>query len=655
MRSRWFTALTLSVIATVLSSGPTLAATTTPSPGPTSPTAGSDPKPGASPNPSTATIPKATGSPSPAASTPAAKTTTTPPTSSDKLRAEEEYWTAERMAAAVPVDDARGRGTVGGPAGPNNTTLSDAPSGTPTGTYFDGMPMVGTFFYQENQIGNANTSCTGSVVRSAGKSMVLTAGHCADGMKKPTSHAIFVPQYRHGTAARAQPHGIFPVKAKGVYIDPRYEHNSKGAVSDLDFAFALVEPNAKGQVEDVTGALTFTPVSTYEHNVTVVGYPSNSSVNKNHKALRCAVPTSRLGGFRQMQMLCNGFYSGVSGGPWIKDYDAAKRTGKLIGNTGGYYGGGNDANDSWVTYSPIYGKDAQDLYDDANTGRDSDRLPPRPTYQGSADSPLLPGLGGLWKHAKQMASGDFTGSGRSSLLVTWTDGEVTLFPGDGNGGFLPERQLAAPNAGWKPVATITAGDFTGSNQFDLMVRWDDGRMTLHGDVGSNGLDSVTEMAPSGSIWSHATQIAAGRFNATTYVTDLMVRWSDGELSLFTNVGAGAMGQEYKLKDPNSTWKDATLLTSGQFSGNQKWDLMVRWSSGALNNYVGTTTGGLGGEQPIHGPDKTWTHSVLMTTGQYTGDGLTNDLIIRWTDGETTMYKDTRTNSLGTERMLVPPA
>lgn len=116
-----------------------------------------------------------------------------------------------------------------------------------------------------------------------------------------------------------------------------------------------------------------------------------------------------------------------------------------------------------------------------------------------------------------------------------------------------------------------------------------------------------------------------------------------------------MGQEYKLKDPNSTWKDATLLTAGQYSGNQKWDLMVRWTSGALNNYVGTTTGGLGTEQPIHGPDKTWTHSVIMTTGQYTGDGLTNDLIIRWSDGETTMYKDTRMNNLGTEIMISPPA
>ncbi|MCP3760303.1 serine protease [Streptomyces sp. TBY4] len=567
-----------------------------------------------------------------------------------RVVAEEAYWTAERMAAAVPVDDARGRGTAGGPAGPRNRALPTAPSGTPNGTYFDGMPMVGTFFYRESGVGNADTSCTGSVVRSAGRNMVLTAGHCAVGMAGPANHAVFVPQYRHGRAARAQPFGIFPVKADGVYTDPRYTSNSRAAVSDLDLAFVLVEPNARGRVEKVTGALAFTPGSTYEHRVTVVGYPSAPGVNPKHRAIRCDVPTTRLGGFRQMRMLCKGFYGGVSGGPWIKDYDAAKRTGKVVGNTGGHHGGGND---SWMTYAPVYGKDAQALYEDANAGRDPGSLS-RPPYRGSADGPLLPGPGSLWTHARHIASGDFTGSGRSSLLVVWTDGEVTLFPGDGDGGFLPERRLAAPNAGWKAVATLTAGDFTGSDQFDLMVRWDDGRMTLHGDVGANGLGSVTEMAPSGSVWKYAAQIAAGRFNAATYVTDLMVRWSDGELGLHTDVGAGTLGREHKLKNPNNAWKKATLLTSGQFSGHRKWDLMVRWSTGALSTYAGPTTRGLGRERGIHGPHGTWTHSVLMTTGQYTGDGLTNDLVVRWSDGETTLYKDTRANDLGTERMLVPP-
>ncbi|MBT1190398.1 hypothetical protein HET69_42165 [Streptomyces sp. CJ_13] len=56
---------------------------------------------------------------------------------------------------------------------------------------------------------------------------------------------------------------------------------------------------------------------------------------------------------------------------------------------------------------------------------------------------------------------------------------------------------------WKHAKQIVSGDFSGTGEFDLMVRWDDGRMTLHGDVGSNGLGAGVEMAPSGSIWSHA--------------------------------------------------------------------------------------------------------------------------------------------------------
>ncbi|MEY2275070.1 serine protease [Streptomyces sp. BF23-19] len=547
------------------------------------------------------------------------------------------------MAKAKPVGAVRSDA----PAAPGMAPA--APASTPTAAHFDGLPMVGTFFFQGTPVSGDSTYCSGSVVRSKGKNMVLTAGHCGTQLKNSVQR-IFVPQYRYGLGSSDQPWGVFPVHE--VYMDGRYENNGRGPTSDLDFAFVTVNANAKGAVENLTGALTFTPATTYEHNVTVVGYPSKGKDNPSHKAIRCDVPTTRLHGFRQMKMECGGFHPGVSGGPWIKGYNPKTNTGQVIGNVGGV-GGGGDVH--WISYSPLYGKDAQDLYNDANNGIGENNVHRPNPYQGATDGPVLPGSGETWKHAKQIASGDFSGTGHSDLLVIWTDGEVTLYPGDGNGGFRPERQLLAPNAGWKPAATITAGDFTGSNQFDLMVRWDDGRMTLHGDVGSNGLNGGTEMAPSGSIWSHATQIAAGRFNAATYVTDLMVRWSDGELSLFTNVSAGTMGQEYKLKDPNSTWKDATLLTAGQYSGNQKWDLMVRWSSGALNNYVGTTTGGLGSEQPIHGPNKTWTHSVIMTTGQYTSDGLTNDLIIRWTDGETTMYKDTRMNNLGTEIMIAPPA
>lgn len=551
------------------------------------------------------------------------------------------------MHNAVPVDAAQK------PSAASTHGVAAAhrppPSGTPHPEHFGGHPMVGTFFFDGRPLGGKSTYCTGSVVHTAAKDIVLTAGHCGRSLQNAT-HRVFVPQYRNGLSAANQPHGVFPVSR--MYIDPRYVANTKQPTSDLDLAFAQVDPNSRGQVEKVTGALTFTPTSSYTHHVTVIGYPGSDSVNPKHEAIRCPVTTSRLPGFRQMRMTCTGFYGGVSGGPWIEDYNAFTGTGKVIGNTGGYFGGGNDANDDWVTYAPVYGKDAQDLFNDAAAHR---AVGARPPYRPSTDSPRLPGSAPTWQHAKLLASGDFRQTGHSDMIVVWTDGEVSLYPGNGQGGYDTERQLLAANGTWTHAATVTAGDFTGSNQFDLLVRWSDGEVTLYGDVGSKGLNwAGTQMIKPNDLWKNAVQIAAGRFGTSQYVTDLIVRWVDGELTLYTNVGAGTFGQEHTLKDRNDTWRDATLLTSGEFSGRQKWDLMVRWTDGELDNYVGTTASGLGSEQRILNSNKLWTNDDAMTTGDFTGNGFTDDLVIRWSDGETTMYTDTLANQLGTEHMLVAP-
>ncbi|MEU6071532.1 trypsin-like serine protease [Streptomyces sp. NPDC047082] len=640
-RHRWIPALALGLCAGVLCAAPVSAAT-----------AALLPQASAAPTPpaTKAQAPSQPPAPSSSATTGAAEPTTSPsPSHAPNLGEEEKYWTADRMDNAVPVD------SITAPAAAARHGLTGAaaahrppPSGTPDPEHFGGHPMVGTFFFDGTPLGGKSTYCTGSVVHTAAKDIVLTAGHCGVGLNG-AKHRIFVPQYRNGESAADQPHGVFPVTQ--VYLDPRYKKNTKAPTSDLDLAFVWAGANSRGEVEDVTGALTFTPTTSFTHKVTVIGYPSTDSVNPKHEPVRCPVTTAQLPGFRQMRMTCKGFYGGVSGGPWIEDYDPTTGTGKVIGNTGGYNGGGNDANDDWVTYSPIYGEDAQDLFNDAAAHRLVDSKPP---YQPSTD-PWLPGTAPTWQHAKLLASGDFRHTGHSDMILVWTDGEVTLYPGNGRGGYDTERQLLAANSTWTHAATITAGDFTGSNQFDLLVRWSDGEVTLYGDVGSKGLNRAgTQMIKPNDTWKNATQIAAGRFNASQYVTDLIVRWVDGELTLYTNVSAGTFGQEHKLKSPHDTWKDATLLTSGEFSGNQTWDLMVRWSDGELDNYVGTTTSGLGTEQRILNPNKLWTHDAAMTTGDYTGNGRTDDLLIRWSDGETTMYTDTLANRLGTEHTLVAP-
>ncbi|MFH8341910.1 trypsin-like serine protease [Streptomyces sp. AM6-12] len=624
-RYRWVPALTLGLCAGIPGAVPASAAPGTALP------AASEPHPPAL---------QAAHAPAPSASSAAA------PSNTPDLGAEEKYWTAGRMADAVPF------GAPSGPAAPRRGARAQGaaghaspPPGTPQPQHFGGHPMIGTFFFDGKPLGG-NTYCTGSVVHTAAKDIVLTAGHCGIGLSKAT-HRVFVPQYRSGKAAAQQPFGVFPVLQ--VYTDPRYTANTKSAASDLDLAFAQVDANNHGKVEDVTGALTFTPTSGYRHKVTVIGYPGSGSVNPGHTPIRCPVSTSQLPGFRQLRMTCKGFYGGVSGGPWIEGYDSATGKGNVIGSTGGYNGGGNDANDDWVTYAPVYGKDAEDLFQQAATHQ---QLGQKPPYTGTTD-PRLPGPASTWKNARLTASGDFRGTGHSDLLVVWTDGEVSLYPGNGHGGYDAERQLLPPNSTWKNAKAITAGDFTGTDRFDLLVRWTDGEVTLYGDVGTKGLKwAGTRMIKPNATWKNATQISAGRFGGSRYVTDLIVRWADGSLTLYTNVGAGTFGQQHKLKAPNGTWKNATLLTSGEFSGSQKWDLMVRWTDGELDNYAGTGTSGLGAERRIQNPNGRWAQVATMTTGDFTENGRTDDLVIRRSDGETTLYTDTPANTLGTEHVLV---
>ncbi|OLZ71675.1 hypothetical protein AV521_10930 [Streptomyces sp. IMTB 2501] len=490
-------------------------------------------------------------------------------------------------------------------------------------------------------------NCTASVVSSGGHNLILTAGHCLG------DKAAFVPKYDHTKSAGDQKYGIWPVKE--WFRDSQYA-SDRSANSDLDFAFASLKGNGGRNVQDVVGANTLARTPGFVNQVTVVGYPMVDH-NPQDRAFHCAnVWTTPLPAYNQMQIDCGGMWGGVSGGPWFSKFDPSGDTGEIIGNVGGFLRGGPDVRSdnplyNRITYSPLHGDRFFQHYDDAQQGLHTDH---GPYHQPSL--PYSMGSGTTWQHAKLMAAGDFDGTGHSELIVVWTDGEVTLYTNDGNGHFIAERQLRAANSTWTHAETITAGDFTGSNQFDLMVRWSDGEVTLFGDVGSKGLNVPgTRMIGPNTTWQHATQIAAGRFNSSSYVTDLMVRWSDGELTLYTNVGAGGFGQEHRLQDPNSTWTHATLLTAGEFSGNQKWDLMVQWSDGELDNYVGTTTSALGTEARIQNPNELWTHNTVMTTGNFTPNHRTDDLVVRWSDGETTMYADTGMTTLGTEHNLVPHA
>ncbi|MFE0178290.1 trypsin-like serine peptidase [Streptomyces sp. NPDC059002] len=545
----------------------------------------------------------------------------------------ERFWTADRMESATPL--------------PATETEKDAGSGTDAGkrrakasgpvayaagakTDYEGSKTIGVLYFVDK--GMATHNCTASVVHSPKGNLILTAGHCGNGNKY-----AFVPQYRTGKKPAQQPNGIWAVDR--VFKDPR--HTTYGPGSDLDFAFATVKPDKLGrQVEKITGANKLTRTPNYKVWVTVIGYPSAKNAPKD-QAIKCRTKTTRLTGYKQLRMECGGFYGGTSGSPWLMNFDEKTKTGQVVGNLGGVGGGG--ATDS-VSYAPYYDDEVFKLYDDAVKNVGTVKRPPLPRTLG---------VGETWQHAKQLATGDYTGDGKADLLAVWTDGEVTLHPGNGKGGFTAERRLRKANSTWKHATTITGGDFTGNNTSDLIVRWSDGEVTLYPDVTAAGFGKEINLAAAKSVWKHADQLTAGRFSGNKWVDDVVVRWSDGEVSLYSDVDGRGFRKETKLQKANATWKHATLLTSGDFTGNANWDIIVRWTDGERTLYQDVSTRGIGKETRMQAPGALWKNAKVMTAGNYTPNGRPDDLIVRWSDGEVTLYADTSTR-LGPERTLVPP-
>lgn len=542
-------------------------------------------------------------------------------------------------ALPTPAADASAR------ARPRRSVANGAAAAAdmPTAEHILGLKSVGTIFsYSTDPTTDTMHAhkCSASVVESPDRNLILTAGHC-DGGK-----AVFVPMYAAELTLEKQSFGFYRISR--WYNDDRYVHNTKKPISDLDFSFGRLAPSGSGeQAQDVVGANKLVRTPGYLNKVTMVGYPS--SHNAEDHPVRCPAQTEALPGFYQIQAKCRGMWGGVSGGPWFSKVDWSKGTGEIIGNVGGYNGGGNDDNVDWLTYSPMHGDWFFRLYEEAKSNHPA-------SHGTSYDQPPLPysmGSGETWSHARLLASGEYTGDSKGDLIVVWTDGEVTLCTGDGNGGFTGERRLAAAGSTWKNVKSLTGGDFSGGTGSDLLAVFASGEVRILPDVGTKGLGGGIKLADAGSVWSNADQITAGSFGTDTYASDLLVRWSDGEVTDYTAVGDKGFGTEHQLQKPNDLWKHATLVTAGDFTGGNRWDTLVRWSDGEVSQFQETGPGGIGKEVRMAPVGSVWSHDSVMTAGSYDSNGWPDDLIVRWSDGETTMYAHTGA-TFGAERTLVAP-
>ncbi len=250
-----------------------------------------------------------------------------------------EYWTPERMAAVAPAHrptlaagaEPSSMGTKGESADVDALTLAEPTSpaepiepaaSSPSETDFGGVPIEGALFSSD---GAGDHFCSGSVVASPHKNLIITAAHCVTGR----TNIAFVPKYDQGK----RPFGTWAVT--GFTVDARFVATRD---IDLDFAFGKVAPLHGKNIENVVGANGLKINQGFINRVTVIGYP-NLDQHPSDRPITCTNTTSRWRDYKyQVEFDCKGYPDGTSGSPWLLDFD--RRTGR--GYTNGVIGGWNE-------------------------------------------------------------------------------------------------------------------------------------------------------------------------------------------------------------------------------------------------------------------------------------------------------------------------
>ena len=222
--------------------------------------------------------------------------------------------------------------------------LAQTPSTSATAGPVDADPLVGAVF-----LGAANLhTCTGSVLDSSTKNLILTAAHCLSSTTPTTFAPGFTQQV--GTAGRWT--------VDTIYLDPRWVAKQDPRA---DFAIARVSRTDGRSVESVVGkGLTVGAAPAAGTIVVVTGYP----LSVGGAPIGCRVGTATApGGFPSLH--CVGLVDGTSGAPWRTDT-------AVVGLIGGFDGGGCDEK---VSYSPPFDGRVADLLHRAEAGGPGDTAP----------------------------------------------------------------------------------------------------------------------------------------------------------------------------------------------------------------------------------------------------------------------------------------
>ncbi len=165
---------------------------------------------------------------------------------------------------------------------------------------------------------------------------------------------------------------------------------------------------------------------------------------------------------------------------------------------------------------------------------------------------------------------DVNGDNRSDLVAVSTDGRLTIYNGNGRGGW----STVPRDLGWDAVRLIIRGDFTNDGRGDLLTVRTDGTLWLQRGAGNNTFQATQV----GSGWN-SIRLAAGGvdFNGDGKA-DIVAIDQQGALLVYFGDGTGRFGAASPI---DRGWGAIDALLVGDFTGDGMGDIVGRDSSGRL--------------------------------------------------------------------------
>ncbi|WP_258141908.1 MULTISPECIES: FG-GAP-like repeat-containing protein [unclassified Arthrobacter] len=181
----------------------------------------------------------------------------------------------------------------------------------------------------------------------------------------------------------------------------------------------------------------------------------------------------------------------------------------------------------------------------APQGRDADGFADVLARDGAGNLWMYPGNGtGGWLPQRQVGTGwnvmseltvpgDFNGDGFSDVLARDAVGYLWMYPGDGTGGWLPRVRVGS---GWNAMSALTGpGDFNGDGFADLLARDGAGNLWMYPGNGKGGWLPQVQV---GCGWNAMSELTGpGDFNGDSYA-DLLARDGAGNLWMYPGNGKG---------------------------------------------------------------------------------------------------------------------